>query len=177
MTEYVFWIHGVNVQVEYTDPTRGVSIRRRGDLGAEIRQNDGTSNWFHFAIPTPTLLDLEEVLITKAYLRVLPHPGNYIRRVHIRHGGVTSWVHTESAPSTSEYLYRNDDLDIHWPIDTIDHEFDIRPNRQVTAPVVMCVHVDFQRRSTDRIYPLIFHGAGARFSKRAEGIERLERQK
>jgi hypothetical protein len=50
---YFFSVHGSSVQVEYAD--RVVSVERRG-FGATVTGRDGTSNWFHFAVPTPQLV-------------------------------------------------------------------------------------------------------------------------
>ena len=54
MRVYDFWTHGTSVQIE--DPDKVQYIRRWG-YGTTIRQEHETWNWFHFAIPTPTIID------------------------------------------------------------------------------------------------------------------------
>src|SRR5262249_19095091 len=47
------WIHGTSVQVEYTD--RVNAILRRG-FHTYINGRGGSTNWFHYAIPTPVIV-------------------------------------------------------------------------------------------------------------------------
>jgi hypothetical protein len=156
---YYFWTHGVNVQVEYTEeyiPPRGLEekigtrelglyVRRTGG-GVVIRQNGGTWNWFHFAIPTATMIDDEHVDYKNAYLRGRINGKATVTDVHIRHGGVDHqeriWRYT---PNLSERI--------------IDESYDI-PNEQCTQPMVICVRVEFEPGGE-----VIFTGAGARMDE------------
>jgi hypothetical protein len=49
---YEFWVHGVDVNIEY--PSRVIGDAQRAGFGTVWEQNEGTDNWVHFAIPTPT---------------------------------------------------------------------------------------------------------------------------
>lgn len=51
---YASWIHGHSMQVEY--PDRIVRHERNG-WGTDIEGNPGTINWFHFAVPTPVIIN------------------------------------------------------------------------------------------------------------------------
>ncbi len=51
---YASWIHGHSMQVEY--PDRLVHLERDG-WGTVVEGKPGTSNWFHFAIPTPVIIN------------------------------------------------------------------------------------------------------------------------
>ena len=66
MGVYDCWTHGSSVQVEY--PDRLQLIVRYG-FGTKIRQEHGTSNWFHFAIPTPTIINNANTKYDVAYLK------------------------------------------------------------------------------------------------------------
>ena len=51
---YASWIHGHSMQVEYPDR---LARHERLGWGTVVEGNPGTSNWFHFAIPTPVVLN------------------------------------------------------------------------------------------------------------------------
>jgi hypothetical protein len=61
-----FWTHGANVQVEY--PKELKSLRRAG-WGTDIEQAAGSSNWFHFAVPTKE--DITNSKITATEIRIV----------------------------------------------------------------------------------------------------------
>jgi hypothetical protein len=77
-----FWTHGVNVEAEHAD-NRGLTILRTG-FGAKVRQNRGTSNWFHLAIPSLSLLDGKDVYSMYTLLRVDVNNDAVIKKIHIR---------------------------------------------------------------------------------------------
>ena len=65
---YEYWTHGVNVQIEYPDRlsglTEGESAEpRRSGWGTLVRQQENTTNWFHFAIPTPVMIDNQKAFL------------------------------------------------------------------------------------------------------------------
>jgi len=81
-----FWIHGVNVQIEKSfgndkvgDPIQEI---RRYSGGTVVRQDGGTSNWFHFAIPTPTVLDSDQLVKLKE-VYVKANIGENVRVTHL----------------------------------------------------------------------------------------------
>lgn len=51
---HAMWIHGTSMQIEY--PDRMASVRRAGS-GVLVEGKPSTTNWFHFAIPTPVIVD------------------------------------------------------------------------------------------------------------------------
>ena len=78
------WIHGTSIQVEY--PERLESIRRAG-FYSYITGKANTSNWFHFAIPTPVIVDKKRLRIVCAILRFRTLSNNAIvKHVHIYDG-------------------------------------------------------------------------------------------
>jgi len=81
---YASWIHGHSMQVEY--PDRIASVRRAG-FSINIDGKPGTSNWFHFAIPTPVLIDDVRLRIDKAMLRFTTGSVDAsVKNVHIYDG-------------------------------------------------------------------------------------------
>ena len=149
---FKFWTHGVNVipeyTKEYTGHDNGLFMRRAG-WGAQIRQRKGTSNWFHFAIPSATKLDDDNVDHYHAWLRGTINTHAIIRRVHIREARPgwdcpTIW---DSGPIS--LTGRN-----------LEESFNI-PDRRSRGPLVMCVYVDFEEEGGE----VIFTGAGAWFEE------------
>jgi hypothetical protein len=51
---YASWIHGHSMQIEYPDR---IAYQRRTGMSFDIEGKPGTDNWFHFAIPTPVIID------------------------------------------------------------------------------------------------------------------------
>jgi hypothetical protein len=83
MSEYEYWLHGTSIRVEY--PDRVEHIRRAGYY-TEVRQKAGTSNWFHFAIPTPTIHAGKKMKHSHAHLLAEVHESAKLDKVHIWDG-------------------------------------------------------------------------------------------
>ena len=150
--EFKFWTHGVSVipeyTKEYTGHDNGLYIRRAG-WGAQIRQNVGTSNWFHFAIPSASRLDDDNVSHYHAWLRFKINTGAVIRAIHVRHN---------NSNSSSPVIWHNNNLSITGQ----DTEFDMNlPDNQCYGPIVICVRVEFEAEGGE----IIFAGAGVRFEE------------
>lgn len=78
------WIHGTSIQVEF--PERIESITRAG-FYSYIYGKPNTTNWFHFAIPTPVILDQRRLKIVCAILRFRTFSSKAIvKHVHIYDG-------------------------------------------------------------------------------------------
>jgi len=143
-----FWTHGVNVQVEYTDPARGLVVKRAG-WGTRIEQNKGTMNWFHFAIPSATRLDDDNVDHYHAWLR--GHINNHavITRVHIREARPNFNVPVIWDSGPLNLTGRN-----------LEESFNIN-DRRSKGPLVICVRVEFEEEGGI----VIFTGAGGWFEE------------
>lgn len=83
MGNYIFWTHGVNVQV--LDRNRLTEISRHG-YGTRVKQKWGTDNWFHFAIPTPSQFDDESNVSAMAFFINAVCSDAGIRDVHVYDG-------------------------------------------------------------------------------------------
>ncbi len=51
---YASWIHGHSMQIEYPDR---LASQWRAGFSFTVEGKPGTSNWFHFAIPTPVIIN------------------------------------------------------------------------------------------------------------------------
>ncbi len=148
---YTFWTHGASAQVENTDGGRGLHIERTG-FGAKIKQNRGTSNWFHLAIPTPTALDGAVTDHCDARMRVEVNNDAVIKKVHVRE---SAWESPDECPK----IWDSGDINITGQ--TTDLPLDL-PNGKVDGPLVICVYVEFEGDNGE----IRLIGAGARFRQR-----------
>jgi hypothetical protein len=82
---YASWIHGNCMQVEY--PDRLVRLEHDG-WGTVIEGQPGTVNWFHFAIPTPVILNDVRLQADSILLSFSTgSPDAFVRDVHVYDGG------------------------------------------------------------------------------------------
>lgn len=148
---FKFWTHGVNVipeyTKEYTGHDNGLYMRPTG-FGTIIRQNIGTSNWFHFPIPSATELDDDAVDIYHAYLRGKINTHAVIKRIDIR-----AAMHDDYCPNiwSSNVSLTGQDL---------EENFNIS-DQLSKGPIAMCVFVDFEENGGE----VLFTGAGAHFEE------------
>jgi hypothetical protein len=87
------WIHGHSMEIEY--PDRMASAIRRG-YAFQVEGKPGTNNWFHFAIPTPVIIDDVRLQIDSVMLRMTTGSvDSFVRDVHIYDGEVRIAVHND----------------------------------------------------------------------------------
>lgn len=89
-----YWISGVSVQVQTPSAVRQMVRYTWGtDISQDYnkKENKRSENWFHFAIPTPTMLDGDKVDYKHAYIQGFINDHAYIKRVVISHGGANKY--------------------------------------------------------------------------------------
>ena len=90
---YASWIHGHSMEIEY--PDRMASAIRRG-YAYQVEGKPGTNNWFHFAVPTPVIINDVRLQIDSVMLRMTTGSvDSFVRDVHIYDGEVRIAVHEE----------------------------------------------------------------------------------
>ena len=78
------WIHGTDINIEY--PERLENIRRAG-FYTNLYGKAATTNWFHFAIPSPVIVDGRRLKIARAMIRCRTHSDKaVIKHVHLYDG-------------------------------------------------------------------------------------------
>ncbi len=82
---HAMWTHGTSVHEEW--PHHLKLIRRTGFCTA-YEGKPGTHNWFHFAIPTPVIVDGRRLRLDSVMLKFLAHPDVWVTNVHIFDGHV-----------------------------------------------------------------------------------------
>jgi hypothetical protein len=81
---YASWIHGHSMQIEF--PDRIAWDARRG-WGIDLECKPGTDNWFHFAIPTPVIIDDVRMQIDSVLLCFETGSADaFVRDVHVYDG-------------------------------------------------------------------------------------------
>jgi hypothetical protein len=139
---YTLWIHGTAVQVEFP---ANIASMVRGGWGTDNEQPQGSDNWFHLAVPTPTRMDDD---VDHIRLHLLGSIGNkatidLVTCHRAGEGRLAEWPVSLSAKA-------------------LDEHFDL-PVQQCTKPLVLCVHVSFDGPGNGLIS---FHGAGADYRER-----------
>ena len=90
---YASWIHGHSMEIEY--PDRMASAIRRG-YAYQVEGMPGTANWFHFAIPTPVIINDVRLQIDSIMLRMTTGSVDaFVRDVHIYDGETRIAVHDD----------------------------------------------------------------------------------
>jgi hypothetical protein len=77
------WIHGHSMQMEY--PQQVVSVDRKGYF-VQVRGKPFSTNWFHFAIPTPVIVSGKRLYGGSVLFRYRTGSGTSIDAVHIYDG-------------------------------------------------------------------------------------------
>ena len=148
MAQYVFWTHGVDVQIEYPDRIVGIAGNeraepRRSGWGTLIYQKENTTNWFHFAIPTPVIVNKQEATLRFIRLRAEINETARIDRIHFRHDN--------RIMLSQEVNITNCSVD-----ETIQS-----PKTIIRRSIALCVHISFL--PGDARGMVIFKGAGGGF--------------
>jgi len=81
---FASWIHGHSMEIEY--PERMAAAIRRG-YAYQVEGMPGTNNWFHFAIPTPVIINDVRLQVDSIMLRMTTGSIDaFVRDVHIYDG-------------------------------------------------------------------------------------------
>jgi hypothetical protein len=81
---YASWIHGHSMQIEYPDR---IASQRRAGFYINIEGMPGTFNWFHFAIPTPVIINDVRLRADAVMLRFTTGSVDaFVRDVHVYDG-------------------------------------------------------------------------------------------
>lgn len=104
---HAMWTHGNSIEVEF--PDRMQSVQPVG-YSVRLKGKPFTNNWFHFAIPTPVIVNTERLVVGSVLLRLRVGPGAFVSAVHIYDGEQRIAVHNnlKLAPAGQFALYRFD---------------------------------------------------------------------
>lgn len=148
MSDWDFWTHGVNVQIQETIP--GMEVVRYG-WGTSIKRPVGRS-WFHFAIPTPPQIDGDSgVELRDVFIRAQLKPNARITKVHVRDG--RSHPITFPPPGHLDLNVREPNVVYNQPL----------PHQRIQEAVVVSIEVEFLPEGPER--EVIFNAVGVRFNE------------
>ncbi len=80
---HAMWVHGHSMEIEY--PERVSQLQRMGYY-VSVRGKPFTSNWFHFAVPTPVIVDGQRLQVGSVLVRLRTGPGASLSAVHVYDG-------------------------------------------------------------------------------------------
>ena len=114
---HAMWIHGHTMQIEY--PDRVASERRTG-FSINIEGKPNSTNWFHFAIPTPVIVNDVRLRADSVMLRFKTYSADaWVRDVHVYDGETRIAVHDKvnlSKDHLFERFYIPDRPEVLWGI-------------------------------------------------------------
>ena len=145
---YEFWTPGVNLIVQ-DEPTAADSVRRNSQ-GTRVRQNRG-ENWFHYGLPTATMLDNHASDLVHGYLWGYINAQARVQSVHVYRGG-----YQHSVSISESRIWRVDDLN--WTGRSLEELTINLPDLRANAPITFCIKADF-----DSGGEIFFAGAGVRY--------------
>jgi len=148
MEQYEFWTHGVNVHIEYPDRIVGMTGDRRGEprrsgWGTLVHQKENTTNWFHFAIPTPVIINNQEVTLSFIRFRAEINESARIDMIHFRHDNRIIFSQEVNITNRS-----------------VDETFQ-SPGTMIRKGLALCIQISFL--PGDDRGMVIFKGAGGSF--------------
>ena len=101
---HAMWIHGTSIQIEL--PNEIESLRRFGFF-TRIVGRPNTTNWLHFAIPTPVIVDNDRKVVGPIILRFRTLSANaVVRDVHIYDGEARIAAHNDVNLSGNHFFER-----------------------------------------------------------------------
>ncbi len=148
MAQYEFWIHGVNIQIEYPDRIvgmtgDGLTEPRRSGWGTLVYQKENTTNWFHFAIPTPVMINDQEATLSFIRVRAEINENARIDMIHFRHDNRIILSQKVNITNCS-----------------MDETFQ-SPGTIIRRGLALCIHISFLPGDTRGM--VIFKSAGGAF--------------
>lgn len=102
------WTHGHSMQIEYPDR---LSLIWRAGSYIRIEGKSGTTNWFHFAIPTPVIIFDNRLKADSALIRLKTGSVDaWVKAVHIYDGENKIASHDNLSLAPSEFSMERFDI-------------------------------------------------------------------
>jgi hypothetical protein len=108
------WVHGHSMLVEY--PER-LELQKRMGFYMQVKGKPFTSNWFHFAVPTPVIASGQRLRVGSVMIRFRTGPGASVKAVHIYDGEALLIAHDNlNLASPAGFIWPRFDVPLHPPI-------------------------------------------------------------
>ncbi len=142
------WVHGSSVQME----REGYFIsKRRTGYGAHF--NTHGKEWFHFAIPTPVILDGQRASLKKIFVFYKTEGAAKITAVHVYDGGGKPFKKFDNLSHSGDHSTGVDK----------DNSWVITPVHSMGFGLGISVLVNFGAATTSGVPGILFVTAGADF--------------
>jgi subtilisin family serine protease len=138
---HAMWTHGNSIHVEYPDR---IGIEHRAGFYTRFVGKPGTSNWFHYAIPTPVIVDNKRLKTESVMIQFRTSKDVWVTNVHV-YDGVKKIASHDGLSLTGLHWFRR---------------FDVK-NLFVKFGVGISIGVKFGKANTKHI--IDFSTAGADF--------------
>jgi subtilisin family serine protease len=139
---HAMWVHGSSVVEEYPDR---LQLKANKGFYSIFEGKPGTTNWFHYAIPTPVIVDNKRMRLDSVDIKFLAHPDVWVMNVHVYDGYLKIKAY-DGLRMTGSHLFER---------------FDVL-NRYVGAGIGISIGVQFGRDASKPHY-VRFLSAGAHF--------------
>jgi subtilisin family serine protease len=100
------WIHGTSVEVEYPDR---LNLFSKKGFYTLVEGKPDTTNWFHFALPTPVIVDNKRLKLESVILMFVTQPDAVVTNVHI-YDGYQKIEAFDSLSMTGSHLFERFDV-------------------------------------------------------------------
>ncbi len=80
---HVMGVHGHSMYIQYPDR---IQFEERKGFYMQVRGNSFSKNWFHFAIPTPMVIDDNHLRAHTVWVRFRTSPGASVNTIHVYDG-------------------------------------------------------------------------------------------
>ena len=81
--DHALWVHGLSAEIEYPDL---INSKIQKGYSVSIQGKPSTSNWLHFAVPTPEIVDDRRMRPQSVLFRYKKSGGGSIAAVHLYDG-------------------------------------------------------------------------------------------
>ncbi|BBC26490.1 DUF6623 family protein [Pseudanabaena sp. ABRG5-3] len=123
---HAMWIHGHSMTIERTDR---VALLERKGFFIRVIGFPFSANWFHFAIPTPVIVNDDRLRVGSVLLRFRTGSGTFLKAVHVWDGETRILTDDSIDPETSEDFRMS--------------RFDVPDNPEVRWGVGISLNVEF----------------------------------
>lgn len=144
-----FWVHGSSAQMG----REGYFISKERDGRGAIFKTHG-KEWFHFAVPTPVLVDGRRLFLTNIFLLYGTLGTSKITAIHLFDGSY-KFKAFDKLDKCGDHFESVDE----------DNKWIIRPPKMMKFALGLSVEVDFGPPSIFGVPSIMFAAAGANFQK------------
>lgn len=149
---HAMWVHGHSMEVEY--PDRLALHQRVGSLVHTIGK-PFTSNWYHFAVPSPVIMGGKRSIVGSVMLRFRVGPGASVYAVHIYDGENRIATHDNlNLTPQGNFAFLRFDVPMHPKLQWgLGISIGVKFGDSANLPPATRLHIDFSAVGCDFMMP------------------------